>query len=250
MLFTNGFLLSTVDVDALVSLLLDDGSSEKKIEEESNPEEPPSGSFRRFSLIDTDGNGSLDRSEVRSSFIGMRMPLDESVLDEVITKFDTDSDGKISFEEFKSMMPVKGAFWGGLGGKLKDVFSRDRVTRKLDVAFQLSDIDGIENTGAHQIEQTEPIAHPELALFDFAVHVQGVSEPLTLMCSKPGHAQAWVEAFQTCIASNKSNSAGGNDPGVEEGGDFKRDTMEEKTAPIKSGRHVVDWGDSRIDWGD
>ena len=62
MLFTNGFLLSIIDMNALVGLLLD--SSPEKIEEE-NTREITHETSQRFSEIDEDGNGCEYHSEQR-----------------------------------------------------------------------------------------------------------------------------------------------------------------------------------------
>ena len=150
---------------------------------------------------------AIDRAEVRRSFDQMRMPIDESTIDDVIARFDADSDGKISLDEFQSIMAMKDAgrkkgFWGGMGNILKNAFSKDGVTRKLDVSFKLSDIERVENVGTLPNDEAELIADPDMAQFTIALFLKGTKQALTLSCSKPGHVEAWVQAFQRGIASN------------------------------------------------
>ncbi len=75
------------------------------------------------------------------------MTLSEDALDGLMKRFDFNSDGVVSLDEFESIMHIlqgngseehKTAYWGGLSRKKKS-------GSKLDVAFQMSDIDNIQN---------------------------------------------------------------------------------------------------------
>jgi len=165
MLFTNGFLFSRVELDTLLNLLLNvnsEGAEDLTSEQLS----------QRFCDIDVDRSGSLDRCEIRDLFRDMGIALSETALDGVMTKFDSDSDGTISLDEFKSMLhelnpkPEKqsnGFSWRSLGTRLRRALERTSVTRKLDVAFQMSDIEKIENIGICNSNKTQMFADSEWA---------------------------------------------------------------------------------------
>lgn len=53
-----------------------------------------------FNCYDTDGNGSIDRSEVKNIWADMKKVLKEEELERVMSWLDKDSDGKIEYEEF------------------------------------------------------------------------------------------------------------------------------------------------------
>lgn len=158
---------------------------------------------------------ALDRYEISDLFQGMGMALSKSTIDSLMNKFDSNSDGCIDLNEFMLMlMTIKkdpkllskkekdGFSWGSLGTKLRNAIGKDAlgkartVTRKLDIAFQMSDIAKIENIGLCHGNDFDQ----EFAKLTFAVYIRGVDNPLVLTCAKPGHVEAWMEAFRTCIA--------------------------------------------------
>lgn len=56
--------------------------------------------FRRYDL---DGDGSLDRSELREAFFDAKVYISERDLDRLFEEYDKDKDGSIGFEEFREM---------------------------------------------------------------------------------------------------------------------------------------------------
>ena len=177
---------------------------------------------------------ALDHCEIRDFFRGMGMALSETVLDELMKRFDSDSDGTVSFDEFKSMMHElqnlaekknNGFFLGGLGGKMKKALTKDGVTRTLDVAFQMSDIDNIENMGVSRSKEMQKIVSSELAPLTLVVYLKDVRVPLVVTCAKPGHAEAWEEAFCKCMESQGAD-----------------DTLTDGCC------NVEEWNSSTIDW--
>jgi hypothetical protein len=83
----------------------------------------------RFDFFDRDGNGSLDREEVRSGMAEMgQRPTDEE-LDDLFKRFDADRSGTIDRDEFSQMIRVK------LGlASLEDDFERKPTRRRSCVA--------------------------------------------------------------------------------------------------------------------
>lgn len=131
------------------------------------------------------------------------MSLSETVLDALIKRFDSDSDGMISFREFEAMMhKLHGSFWTGFSKGIKQGFFQTAVTRKLDVAFRLSDIDRVESI--YDFEgSVMMLAGSEMSALSLAIHLKEVIDPLVILCSKPGHVEAWVEAFRVCMSQNQ-----------------------------------------------
>ncbi len=57
-----------------------------------------------FAIFDTDGNGTIDRKELKRLMKRLGQALTEAELDAMMDEVDSDGDGVISFQEFKSMM--------------------------------------------------------------------------------------------------------------------------------------------------
>ena len=57
-----------------------------------------------FAVFDSDGSGSIDRSELKILMANLGQRLTDTELDDMMDEVDTDGDGEISFEEFKAMM--------------------------------------------------------------------------------------------------------------------------------------------------
>jgi len=169
----------------------------------------------------------------------MGMALSDAILDDLMKRFmNSDSDGTISLEAFKTMMHElqrknegrskwgngNEGFWKGLGGKLTSslrALSSRSVTRELDAAFKISDVVRVEDLGdlERSHEHTTTLVDPELAPLTLAVYLKedlgneprrlsggnvaacrAPGEPLVIMCAKPGHVEAWAEAFRICAA--------------------------------------------------
>jgi calmodulin len=58
-------------------------------------------------VFDADGNGFIDRDELRKVMSSLNESLTEEELDAMIKEADINGDGEISFEEFKAMMGGK-----------------------------------------------------------------------------------------------------------------------------------------------
>lgn len=56
-----------------------------------------------FTLFDKDGGGTIEASEI-AAILGHNIQKEDEVWKEVIAEVDTNGDGQINFEEFKSMM--------------------------------------------------------------------------------------------------------------------------------------------------
>mmetsp|Transcript_35479 Transcript_35479/g.76605 ORF Transcript_35479/g.76605 Transcript_35479/m.76605 type:complete len:230 (+) Transcript_35479:1028-1717(+) len=139
----------------------------------------------------------------------MGIVLTKAVLDELMKKIDSDSDGKISIHEFKSMM-LQLQSQASVGQNEQNIFSWKRFakaitmddsdTNNLDVAYQMSDIEFVENVGTCQNDAIKKVVGEELAPLTLAVHLEGKKIPLLVMCPKPGHVEAWEVAFGTCMS--------------------------------------------------
>lgn len=57
-----------------------------------------------FNMFDSDRSGYIDRNEVRSLMKKLAQTLSDEEVDLIMEECDTDGDGEISFEEFKTMM--------------------------------------------------------------------------------------------------------------------------------------------------
>lgn len=78
---------------ALMSLRMDEGNRD--------PEEDL---LDAFNMFDADGSGKIDRNEVSQLMKKLAQTLTEEEIDQIMDEVDTNRDGEISFEEFKSMM--------------------------------------------------------------------------------------------------------------------------------------------------
>jgi calmodulin len=57
-----------------------------------------------FKVFDSDGSGSISKSEVKKLLKQLGQNLSDAELDAMMDEVDTDGNGEIDFEEFKSMM--------------------------------------------------------------------------------------------------------------------------------------------------
>lgn len=208
----------------------------------------------RFCSLDADGSGTLDRSEIRNSFRRSGIALSESSLNTLMRRLDKDSDGEVSVEEFKAAMMqelegiapsdtrLTGFSWRSLGTKFKRNLAKDGVRRKLDAAFQMSDIEKIEHVGlCHGDNKSTEVG---LAQQTFAIYLRGVADPLVVTCAKPGHVEPWMEAFRKCIDNLKLHpDASVGHAGLIHGVNLKK-------GKVKTNRKSVEkWRGDAIDWG-
>lgn len=120
------------------------------------------------------------------------------------------------------------------------------VRRELDAAFRVSDAERVEALAESYGRGGMELLDPEATALTFVIHlVDGPSGginsdgiPLFVTCSKPGHADAWVEAFRVVMAWSCPTI----DWGIEEGRGG-----EECDVGIES--YPSDWRCSTIDWG-
>ena len=149
----------------------------------------------------------------------MGVPISEHVLSDILERFDSDHDGTIDFEEFETVMnelkpkPKEDErwSWGSLGEKIrKTIGSRPSdAERKLECAFPLLDIEKIESINVCCSEQTELFAKSSWSELMFAIFIKGRATPLLLVCSKPAHRLAWVDAFRICYVKSVQLKADG-----------------------------------------
>lgn len=151
----------------------------------------------------------------------MGIPLSKDTLDRLMDRFDSDSDGSIDLNKFKTMLhhgmkeepqqheeescQTKGRppwLKKALGKKQKKKgVSAKKKLRKIDAAYCMSDIDKIIDVGlCYGADEFDP----DCAKLTFAVYIKNMKDPLVVTCSKSGQVEAWMDAFRTCITSLKS----------------------------------------------
>ena len=175
----------------------------------------------------------------------MGMQLSSQTLIDLMKRFDSDSDGTISLEEFKAMMEElqrhkkEGRnFWSGIGKQLKRVVSKKGVTRKLEIAFEMRHIDRVEKLADNRKLAKKYVAR-ELAPLALAIYFKGLDDPMVVMCSKPGHVDAWVEALRITTTWALENVDWGADEVAKDG----------RAAAMERGGIRNSWRCSTIDWG-
>jgi calmodulin len=57
-----------------------------------------------FNSFDTDGNGVLDKNELKNAFKDFKGGLTDEEVDALMAEADTNGDGQISFEEFVELI--------------------------------------------------------------------------------------------------------------------------------------------------
>lgn len=208
LLFTHGFVLSRMEGDTLLNILFTINSE--------NPEYLSSKQLEdRFYAIDSDRSGSLDRCELKEVFKSMGVPISEIALSDIMGKFDKDNDGTIDFEEFERVMhdlePKPAAedrwSWGSslssLGDKLKKTLSvGTAIEGRVDHAFLFSDIEYVESINICYSKSTQMFVQSSWGELIFSIFIKDKKEPLIMVCSKPDHRSAWVEAFCCCFVKS------------------------------------------------
>ena len=193
----------------------------------------------------------------------MGIALSDTTLDSLMTKFDSDSNGSINMEEFKTMMmsgmanhnssqpPIVVAAeafsWGALVRKaLGNKAHHCAATRKLDVAFQISDIKIIEKIGECHNDDSD------WARMSFALYLNHASEveepPLVVTCAKPGHVDPWMETLRTCITSMEKLD---HRTHVEDEfcSNLGRIHVKKEQKQRKKRSSLWEWKGSTVDWG-
>lgn len=214
LLFTHAFLLSRVELDSLLDTLFTINSR--------NPHLSPEHLRERFNEIDTDRSGRVDRCELKEVFSAMGMPISEKALSDILESLDSDGDGTVDFDEFESLMhelvskSEKNRTRKSWGGKLADLAMKNirgalsnssGAEKKIECAYSLLDIEKIESVNVCHSERTQMFVNSSWAELIFAIFVKGREEPLIMLCSKPQHCFAWVDAFRTCYVKSMQLSA-------------------------------------------
>ena len=158
-------------------------------------------------------SSGIDRCELKEAFAGMGVPLSDLTLDDIMARFDADDNGIIEYSEFLAMMqslvkPKKGGGWSweSLGEKMMSMM---HTKDKLECAYQLSEIDRIESLNVCCSKPTKMITHSPLREVTFAIFLKcrDYEKPLLVVCSKPEHRLAWVDALRTCYVKSAQMKA-------------------------------------------
>ena len=89
-----------------------------------------------------------------------------------------------------------------IGASLKKSVTSITVERKVECAWQFSDIEMIESTNVCSSESTEMFVQSSWADLILAIYLKGRDTPMILVCSKPEQREAWVDAFRTCYVNS------------------------------------------------
>lgn len=221
---------------------------------------------------------ALDRIELNDMFLNLGVALSEDRLESLMNEFDTNRDGSIDLDEFKSirysiistqsqesssstwgLIPAetyqqtqeKEKFtWSSMRGSFRKALRRASVSKKMNVAFRVSDIDRIEDIGKCYGQTFDS----ECAKITFAIYLKGVNTPLVMTCSKAGHVDAWMEAFRNCITGLKSQAP--QQRSFRNSSEFTFDRQhaglinglpKEKDQSFKRGS-LAQWRGSSVDW--
>jgi len=98
------------DARAMIKTVDENGDGEIDFREfinmmKSNESDTDDELRRAFDIFDADNSGFIDREELKAVMAKlMGAPLSEEELDAMMKEADTNSDGLVSFEEFKAMM--------------------------------------------------------------------------------------------------------------------------------------------------
>ena len=205
-------------------------------------------------------------------FESMGITISPHTLESMMKQYDNDSDGSIDLEEFKSMVHgmkdvpqesrQSGLRWLKKAlGKSKKLSVASKKTRKLDVAYCMSDIDKVIDVGMCYGDEFDP----DSAKLTWAIYIKKVKDPLVITCSKPGQVEAWMDAFRTSIRGLKSQlpppepSTSGRPSYLDPHNDarfnashagFITGLPEPVRQPKKNRREDLEKFGSRLDWGD
>ena len=174
-----------------------------------------SNSHTSFLLFHPSITLALDKYEIIELFQSMGITISEDTLENMMKKYDNDSDGSIDLEEFKSMVhgmkdvpqessrQTCGLTWlkKALGKSKKLSIVAAKKMRKLDAAYCMSDIGKVIDVG---ICYGDEFGDPHSAKLTWAIYIKNVKDPLVITCSKPGQVDAWMDAFRTSIRGLKS----------------------------------------------
>jgi hypothetical protein len=150
----------------------------------------------------------LSRIELDTNLQRLLHANSEKLKDRFIV-IDTDSnnnDGTIDIAELKSdtndVPPKKPWNWGPLGDKLKQTLGSRKTESNVECAFSFSNITKLESINVCCSEVTSVYQKSSWADLVFAIFIDKRDEPLIVVCSKPEHRSAWVDAFRTCCVNS------------------------------------------------
>ena len=81
--------------------------------------------------------------------------------------------------------------------------SQTDVKRNLDFAFPLADIEHVESLHICCSKKTEMFAKSSWAAVSFAIFIRFRKHPLVMVCSKPQHQEAWVDAIKVALINSR-----------------------------------------------
>lgn len=92
--------------------------------------------------------------------------------------------------------------WGLLGQKMKQTMIGRDVERNVECAYSYSDVAKVECIDVCHSEATSVYRNTLWAELVLAIFVEKREEPLIIICSKPEHRSAWLDAFSICYINS------------------------------------------------
>ena len=195
LLFTHGFLLSRIELGTALNILFAINSKHPQYSNSRKLKD-------QFNTITSDKNGGkmpyylylhrilLARYQHPSSFRLMQ------------------PDETIDFAEFESAIndlarkKEERWTWALLGETLKRTFIGQNVERKVECAFSYANIAKVESINICYSGATSVYVGSSWAELIFAIYIEARDEPFIIVCSKPEHRSAWVDAFRICCVNS------------------------------------------------
>lgn len=97
-------IVKAVDLNGDGEIDFEEFISMMRLRMDERQQDPEEDLREAFNMFDADGSGFIDRDEVRVLMKKLAQTLTDDEIDAIMDAADSDGDGEISFEEFKSMM--------------------------------------------------------------------------------------------------------------------------------------------------